>query len=1080
LTLLDEDGKSVAADTDYWVELHLCGEDDTGNAHELRIRRHSSHGLSKSQDGTSWERISSIDSAGISELDAELHIIMPARVPHLRFGESPDIVQLFSKIIGLDDLETISLIAGKTATAMKTEATKLEKGELKAEGRRIDDAVGKIKSAATEEIRSWLAYEVVNGTTRTFEGVEEFGNEVKEALTRSQEQMLHDIGLDVPPQDDPKYKDVQKQLAGLSGRVELAVERLEKPLKDIFNTSLGVNLPDEEASASQAVSLDGFEQQVREQIHGRLSWALQEDEDAKAKLMLLAARHFSEDDSECPVCTQDLESVPEIRTRLEQLAPLSLQPHLEKEIADFERELRAQLDEIVSSQLRKEAEHSLSERLKADWERLKQDCFTGLLSAVAERCVDEIAALAESLQVETLPDIEILSGEHTQQFSKAFVTLCDALKMARRYLLLSTTFHQHSDRIRNILSELLVLPNESKQESLYVILKRGSHANQQIQALESVYEGTRALWKAQKKSEELQRQIHRKREIAEWMVAFKSLGQLVRAKTIRLIEDVEPRMKIHFESLYDNEILRFKDLTTGHAANPDVKNQVNVYLLAGGLRIPMGPFSNAGRTRALLLSFVFALLERSSGTLGLLILDDPALSLDDEHKARFIDKLVVPNLDTKQVIVATHYEDFFDVAAKTFTPARHLQLPPRRTAKDEVSFEATDLLQRLEESLSKSDASWREFGGNLRKWAERTLRTISGYCPVPFYIFDKLSHNIDAYAAVDDSRVATANRNRIITALRSPEFKRVMHRHHHAETLTESETRDGLRVLKGCRKIAEQEIDHFKKLYNHATLGRAIEARATVEVLSFKSHLPDKELKIKAHAAAAAGGVGVNWLEDETVMLREYQAVRVTTDVLAPVALAGQVVLLDPDDSPPNESDLVVVETDDGKYVRRYWLHDHVPYLENLNPNTPCPPVLVAGGACKMRRIVGVLFDDQQLPPEAAVAGEWTPVGNGSRRLLANLFGIRVHGTSMEPIARDTQIVFAHPDDASGTLRNGELACVDAEDTDAVIKRCKPGDQQWVLTAVNPTAIEDPIVIDTKNIRHVYRLAGVLFELPSQ
>ena len=87
---------------------------------------------------------------------------------------------------------------------------------------------------------------------------------------------------------------------------------------------------------------------------------------------------------------------------------------------------------------------------------------------------------------------------------------------------------------------------------------------------------------------------------------------------------------------------------------------------------------------------------------------------------------------------------------------------------------------------------------------------------MPFYIFDKLSHNIDAYAAVDDSRVATANRNRIITALRSPEFKRVMHRHHHAETLTESETRDGLRVLKGCRKIAEQEIDHFKKQIGRA------------------------------------------------------------------------------------------------------------------------------------------------------------------------------------------------------------------------------------------------------------------------
>jgi len=86
----------------------------------------------------------------------------------------------------------------------------------------------------------------------------------------------------------------------------------------------------------------------------------------------------------------------------------------------------------------------------------------------------------------------------------------------------------------------------------------------------------------------------------------------------------------------------------------------------------------------------------------------------------------------------------------------------------------------------------------------------------------------------------------------------------------------------------------------------------------------------------------------------------------------------------------------------------------------------------------------------------------------------------MEPIARDGQIVLAHQEDASGTLTNGELACVDTEDTEALIKRCHPGDRHWVLTAINPTTIEDPIVVDRQKIRRVYRLAGVLFETPSQ
>ena len=191
--------------------------------------------------------------------------------------------------------------------------------------------------------------------------------------------------------------------------------------------------------------------------------------------------------------------------------------------------------------------------------------------------------------------------------------------------------------------------------------------------------------------------------------------------------------------------------------------------------MPIGPFTNAGRLRALILSFVFALMGRSKNTLGVLILDDPALSLDDEHKARFVDCLVQPMLDTDQVIAATHYESFFKIAEPVFKTFRCLQMPPRRTAQDHVTFVPADLLQRLEASIGSNNGSWREHGLNLRRWAERTLRTLSGFCPEPFFIWNNIQGSVDAYDRILDPRIATDRRDRVVDDLRSPTFNRIMH-----------------------------------------------------------------------------------------------------------------------------------------------------------------------------------------------------------------------------------------------------------------------------------------------------------------
>lgn len=92
--------------------------------------------------------------------------------------------------------------------------------------------------------------------------------------------------------------------------------------------------------------------------------------------------------------------------------------------------------------------------------------------------------------------------------------------------------------------------------------------------------------------------------------------------------------------------------------------------------------------------------------------------------------------------------------------------------------------------------------------------------------------------------------------------------------------------------------------------------------------------------------------------MRGDQAALIKCDALAPIALIGQYVLLDPNDTPPRDKDLVVVESENGeRFARRFWMSDQRVNLEGVNVTSPNKPQVLAPGACKVRRIVGVLYD---------------------------------------------------------------------------------------------------------------------------
>ncbi len=1076
LALTDSTGVSTDFLEPFWVALQLVGLKTDG--HEIRqwLRRHNTDGLAISADGVIWAPVKSIDALGISDFDAELQLLMPARLPHLRFGKDPDLVQLFSQIVGLDDLETLADVAARLHAAASREKTTLAK-RLNPLIQQSNEHTASLKSLAIPLISGLPLFVEVGADDRTLETSEAFGKELVSLLGTATAQLATDLGIELSGDTTSVSPDAKRQLDNLPGEVTIATQALEGDLSGLFPSVFKLSVPSEETAITRQGQLEKFEQDSRRKIRERLDWAHQSSPDLD--VLLEAAKIFPAGSRVCPVCKQDLQPVPAVRDQLEQLRPLAVLPHLHQEITDLERALTSELAAIVSNEEQREGARSISERLSADWTQLKSVRFPGLLRKVADKLDVPISQLASSVQPVPDKSTTPLAVGFEEEFPGAFSGLDHALAAARHFLTLAISLRRQLDHLRETLAQRLSAGNPTAfGDSLAAILCRGNGAISQIRAIETILRKTRELYKSDKERYETVGQIQHCEAIMAASKALKGFAVPVRNEIMGVLQALQPQFRAMYANLYPNEMLPFDLLTTGHAANPRIKDEVNLYLRAGTQRVPVGPFANAGRLRALALCFVFALLERSTKSLALLVLDDPALSLDDDHKCRLLDHLIQPCLAKFQVILATHYETFFKRGVPVFDQQERLQLVPKRRSEDVLAFEPTDLLARIEKTLAASTCSWRDAGTNLRRWVERTMHTISAYCPTPFVRFNDVPGSITAYAAISDPRVATNRRDTIVASLKEPALTQVMHRLAHDEDPTETELRDGLACLKKCQKQADAEIDRLKKLFQHDVVGRAIDDHPSLTCLQLPSVFGRTPLIIRGAAAAAHNGVGVTWEEETIGDLSNHALALMKADTIAPIALLGQYLLLDPTEQIPRDGNLAVVETEEGqRYVRRVWRDRQGLYLEATNPTVPYEPIKVRKGECSLRRIVGILFAGASNIQPGRVGEEWLCPANLPTDVFKNITGVRVVGTSLMPLARDRQIVLVRHSEVLEKCARGTLACVDMGDDGVVIKRCYPGDETWILTPINPVELEDPMNVAVEKIVRVYPLVGVLFEL---
>lgn len=1079
-SLIDENGNSSSGDEPYWVQIQLIGDDGKVGASEVWLKRHSEEGLSWGGDGENWTEISNVREAGVDELDAELHLVMPAKVSHLKFGKNPDLVRLLGDVVGIGQLETIADIAEGFARNARSTGTRMSKDTLAPEQAKIGVYVQEITELASETVKKLASYEKACGSSRTMEEINEFGDKINELIETSKTQLANDLGMEVPDKESEGYKQWKEESSRLPGQIHNLLTELGKSLEEVFATSLGFDIPDVQEMVQMKKRLDDFERLAGNEIKERLAWGRRERSDAKAGLMLKAAEHFPEGSKNCPVCTQALDAVPEVGKELEQLREASAKDYLQKAIEDYERSLIARLNEIIPADNRSEGSKSLRTRLNEDWEGFKKIHCKDLLLMVAkgfDRGVEEVAASVPETGVKAFN----LPAEYKDEFEDCFSDYGVALGRAKEYFALCECLSGKKEDISKELGYLLVEgETESGREALKEILERAGANSAELDSLLKIAGKARELWKSVKKAKETSNNINRLHGLAGSADPVKELKQNVRGEVVGLVNgELGELTKTHYECLYDNEVLAFEKLTTGHAENTNIRDQFNLYLRAGQHQVPMGPFSNAGRMRALLTSFAFALLQRTNDSLGILILDDPALSLDDEHKARFVDSLVEPLLINTQVLLGTHYERFYDDSVPVFIDSVMVKMIPRRRAADQVEFEAGELLSRVQRCIDENSGQWREVAGNLRLWIEKTLATLSGYCPEPFFVHNDLRQSTDNYANITDRAIATSERDSIVQALRCRHVERIKHKLHHDEAVNRPDVEDALRSLQQCRDSSEKEVKRFKELYSHALAGRQ-RGEGTGIVLTvqqFTGNLLNVDVNVVREAAAAHNAQGIEWEVNDEYHVEGCPVVLLRSDVISPVGLVGQCLVLDGEGREAKNKDLVVMETDSGdRYVRRIWIEeDEAIVLEGANPTKPYKPIRIASGECKVRRVVGVLYT-KILVGQRGEGEEWVP-GVLPDGWFDNTVGIRVGGTSLEPVAQDGQIVLIDKQDVSGTIENDMLACVSVNNEGEYIKRCYVDGAQCILCAVNPTDREVPLTVDLQSIQSVYPLRGVLFEI---
>jgi energy-coupling factor transporter ATP-binding protein EcfA2 len=767
---------------DCWVEIHLRTPCEK---HDLFLRRDLA-GLQESADGETWQTCESLETHGIGPLDLQLSLSAAAMFSHESLGGATGAHQLLSMILGFEELDDLS----KLVSGLSGNITRIITDETKqADARRAN-----VRARLTSQLRGLRddhplrtsLNDLANDLVLSAASVAVLAARATELLQSANSQLASVIGLG----------DSGSAPVGLADALVAAISQLEKPWPARFREAESLRL-DELLSLRGAESVDDlidgltadFERILTgagSRIDSRLSlWRDELAPASRKSLLLQAVDHYDGHGSPCPVCQQPIDGLP-VAHELTTLAdiPRELRQPPGAFFHALREELAAAFPEAIAAFGTKEP----STLLRRDWTSFAAHCAPVLRPVIA-RWTDAVGEVLDTLPPVALVDRELLPTDVDPQFRNAARGFLDYVGRVHRSIATMRWARSHLAATRATLERLLT-GVEGPTPSLLSTLGFGRKAAEDIRPTEALCGELVVIRGECEEAAELDRGIQVVVEMSDALEDLKPIGAYAGEVVLRVFGDIEASTLANFEKIYysPNESLK----PTRLQVSGKVKDRSIEALLGGGTyEVPSQHVSNAGQLRALALAFYFALLDKHPAGLGFVIMDDPILSLDEDNRRWWSNRLLQPALDTTQFVVSTHQLDYLNICRTDFHAGRVLEINHRRHDSALTMWDG-GRLERAEDLLR---GPWKNAANEMRKYREDVLIALDSYSPVAFFTTKKLEHSLDRYAALDSSHVlAHSNRDFIVRTLMGPNVKTVLDAGSHAYT----EARVGMSAAEEC------------------------------------------------------------------------------------------------------------------------------------------------------------------------------------------------------------------------------------------------------------------------------------------
>lgn len=1052
------------------------------------LRRTLNAGLEFSQDGTNWQACDDLANIGISPLDLQLSLLAPTTFGRLTIDKAPESKRLLSLMLGYDDLQDLGDLASKLAgncTRLNTNESRLLDTnwmQLTAILKNLPD-----KITGLQEIQALL--DTLAETKKpSKDQIADVGKTISERITENESTLAELLDVTVSKKSNS---------SNLSERLVIAIDILEKGFEDNFN-SLGqlkidrafpdpTRILDEETLGSYAVGLSQFIADATDRISSRWDWWQQEQASNKATLLMHAAQFYEPDAATCPVCEQSIHGLP---VNDELITFKNCDSELQDSAKEFFHKLCDELDAIFPAGLRSFARPSPQERLLADWESLSRQILKDDLLPLAVKYQPSIELISENLSID-LPKLKnclpVDAGEKFTSHAKTFTQQILDAQTAISFLQWS---HGNLDALKLELNSVLFGIDDQSKRSLLDELSAGKVIAASVMPLKQVNEELRKVFKIREGIEQLDADVEILDELHSALDDLKALKKYAENEVNDTFAEIDGKTQEIYRILYPEK--GHGHVPTRRIVGKGRDKKVTTYMSNGQNDVPQQFFGNAGLQRAVALSFFFALLEKHPRGLDFVIMDDPILSLDDNHREKWSREILKDQMERKQFLIATHQKHFLNNCRNHFNKGRVIELTPRNHPQA-IVWSPGDRLSKAQELVDRG--SYDAAPTELRKYCEGILRTLSAYCITAFFDPHDYKGSLERYTKLPpENPLSGANRGKIVKLLSDTRITTVLNPGSHDLTepdVTAVMVGDCLAALLGGQRIFEREVKRLDKEYNRSREVTAIPTSIEpFPALSDNTNWKTQTLMCAGSAAAK----GEAWVIEDSddpasTVLGTGGAVLVAADSLDPIARLGQWVLLAPEEEGFNNGDLVAANCSDGdRLLRRIWSHDEKWTLQAVNPVQPIPDFSAAKTDSAVRRIIGVLYEPFQptASPNSKKVHEWCRHDDFPSDPFKDLAAIAVEGMSLDPIARAGQKVLLNKVavESLKDLHNGDLAVVDSADSriGRVIKRVYKHGQTCLLISPNPVAPHQPEILTEEqlNAAKFNLVRGVLFESSSR